>query len=75
MNINFNLILPGVKNMKKIISILCPIMLFSAQAAFAQTSGARSSGSAAGGSAGASAGAAAGSTAAAAAGGYVPPSC
>ena len=43
--------------MKKILSIICAIMLFSAQAAFAQSSSA-ASGSA--GSAGASAGAAAG---------------
>ena len=46
--------------MKKFISIICAIMLFSAQAAWAQSSSSSSSGasgSAAGGSAGASAGA------------------
>ena len=44
--------------MKKIISIICAIMLLSAQAAWAQSSssGSSASGSAAGGSAGASAG-------------------
>ena len=46
--------------MKKILSILCVVVLFSAQAAWAQSSSSASSsasGSAAGGSAGASAGA------------------